>query len=125
MIREYLKTMMVSGSGALLALLVTASLTEFVFGREDYFLAYLIGVVVSVGYSFFFLSRKVFRSPEKKTSRFVLFLLYMTFLVLIQVTGVKYLVGLFGVDWYLPVIAGIMFAISLMSFLVYKFIIFR
>jgi putative flippase GtrA len=122
---EYIKTMAVSGSGALVSILITAGLTEYVFGREHYFTAYIIGVAIGVVYAFIMLSKKVFQGDRNHGKRFMWFSLYMALLVVLQTLVVKSLVGMLGVSWYLPVIAGTMLVVSFISFAVYKYFIFR
>jgi putative flippase GtrA len=125
-LREYMKTLLVSGSGALLSVLVTAILAEWILGREQYFLAYLIGVGVGVLASFYLFSRKVF-SPGNHSGlwRLTLFLGYMVILVLIQSFIVRAVVEIVGVNWYLPVIIVTMLGISGISHLIYTYVIFR
>ena len=121
---KFTQTLLTGGSGALLSLLVTSILTEFVFSREQYFTAYLVGVAVGVMYVFAIFIRVVFKTDTHVWKRFAFFSLYMTFLVVLQTFAVKSIVSIVGVDWYLVVIACVIGILSFINYFVYKNFIF-
>jgi len=113
------------GSGALLNLGITALLSELVFGRESYFFAYLIGLLVNFIYNFVLHTLLTFRVRQGHARRLKAFLLYNVGMTVFQAALVKLLVRRFGVDFYLPVIALVILSFSAVTYCYYRFSLFR
>lgn len=113
------------GSGALLNLGVTGLLTELIFGRDHYFPAYLVGLLVNFIYNFALHTHFTFSPGEGHARRFVLFLLYNSGMTLLQALLVKVLVRMFGTNYYLVVIAFVILTFSSVTYLCYRFLLFR
>lgn len=113
------------GTGAALNLALTAALAELVFGREDYFYAYLIGLAANIVYNFVLHSRFTFRTQGGHRRRFAAFAAYNLAMTALQAVVVRRLVAWVGVDFYLPVIALVILCFSLLTYLVYRFWLFR
>ncbi len=122
---EFLQTLAVGGSGALLSIGITYLCVEYLYGTEGYFVAYLTGVAVGVVYAFAVFAFAVFKTTERLLSRFVLFSGYMAFLVVVQAVVVKSAVSVVGVDYYLWVITATIAALSVVNYFVYSRIIFQ
>lgn len=122
---RYTHFFLVGTSGVLLNLGITAFFTELVFGRENYFSGYLIGLAANLLYNFALHTVVTFRTKTDHTRRLVIFIVYSLALTYIQAITVKVLTALIGVNWYLLVIAGVILCFSIITFVVFKFILFR
>jgi putative flippase GtrA len=63
-------------SGLALALAITYLLTEFILGLERYYEAYLVGLAANLIYNFALHTLITFRTKERHTRRFVIFVSY-------------------------------------------------
>lgn len=122
---RYLHFFITGASGVGINLTVTAFFAELVFGREQYFLAYLIGVAANLLYNFTLHTVVTFKTKEKHVSRLAFFVIYSLVMTYIQTVVVRTLVSLVGVDWYLVVIGGTIFFFSIITFLLFKFFLFN
>lgn len=113
------------GIGVLLNLVLTWALTEFYFGREHYFNAYIIGLVVNTLYNFTFYTLFIFRTEKQHFSRFAVFVVYGLSVASLQAFLTKKIVDFVGHEWYLIVIPLIILFFSFFSFLFYKLSIFK
>jgi len=117
--------LLTGGSGAMLNLGLTALLTELVFGREHYFSAYLLGLTANIVYNFVLHSRVTFCTRRQHGRRFLRFVAYNLAMTSLQAALVRTLVGLTGVDYYLPVIAGVILCFASVTYVVYRYWLFR
>lgn len=122
---RYLHFFAVGMSGVALNLAITVSLTEFVFGREQYFSAYLFGLTANLIYNFILHTVLTFKTESGHVSRLVYFLAYSIILTYIQAKTVKMLTDVFGVDWYALIIAAVILAFSVVTFVLFKFVLFK
>lgn len=122
---RYLHFFSVGMSGVLLNLAITAFFTELVFGRENYFSAYLIGLTVNLLYNFALHTLVTFKTKGHHAKRMVAFFAYSISLAYIQAQVVRIVTSWVGVDWYLVVIATVILSFSAVTFLLFKFILFR
>ena len=122
---RYLHFFVVGMSGVAINLAITIVLTEFFFGRESFFTAYLIGLVVNLLYNFILHTAVTFKTEGNHVLRLVLFFVYSLSLAYVQARVVRYLTNVFGVDWYAVVIAGVILVFSVMTFLLFKFALFK
>ncbi len=122
---RYLHYFAVGMSGVGINLGITVVLTEFLFGRDNYFTAYLIGLSVALVYNFTLHTMVTFKSGGNHATRLVYFLAYSLSLTYVQARVVKYLTGIFGVDWYVIVIASVIMVFSVVTFVLFKFILFK
>ena len=124
-VEKYVKFLFVGGSGVLLNLLVTWVLTTFFFGLQNYFYAYLIGTGVNLVYNFILYSQSVFKTSSKHVQRFSVFVMYSVGMTMLQVFLVREIVEFLGEEFYLFVIASVIFVLSIISFLVFNLSIFK
>jgi putative flippase GtrA len=123
--KAFFYTLLTGGSGALLSVVVTYLCVEYIFGIEEYFTAYLLGVVCGVVYAFAVFAFAVFKTTERLVRKFALFSGYMAVLVIVQAAAVNMLVPIVGSEYYLVVIVGVIAALSIVNYGVYANIIFR
>jgi putative flippase GtrA len=125
-VRErYLHFFIVGATGVAINLAITAFFAELVFGRERYFTAYVIGLVINLAYNFILHTIVTFKTKGDHVRRLTIFVVYSLILTFIQAQVVKYITNLVGVNWYLIVIAGVIFFFSIVTFLLFKFVLFR
>lgn len=122
---RYAHFLAVGVSGVAINLGLTALFAELVFGREHYFSAYLIGLSVNLLYNFILHTFVTFKTKGNHTRRLVIFTLYSLSLAYIQAQCVRALTDWVGVDWYLVVIASVIFVFSIMTFILFKFVLFK
>ena len=107
-------------SGLALALGTAYLLTEFVFGLERYYEAYLIGLAANLVYNFTLHTLVTFKTKERHLLRFLIFASYSLSMSALQALLVKKLTPIVGVERYLLVIGTIVLTFSTVNFLVFK-----
>lgn len=122
---RFIRFLIAGGSGALLNIGITFVLTHFVFGMERYFTAFLIGTAVNVLYNFTLYTLAIFKTKEKHLRRFVVFAVYSVLMTVVQLSLVNYIARLTGPEWYLIVIASVIFVGALFNYVVFKTSIFK
>lgn len=122
---SYTRFFITGATGALLNIAVTWILAEFVFGRPQYFYAYTIGMVVNIMYNFILHTFLTFKTTGGHTRRFIVFFLYSVLVTYIQAITVKWLVPIVGLQYYVIVIAGVIFFYSTINFFIFKAKIFK
>lgn len=122
---RYVHFFVVGASGVAMNLAITAFFAELVFGRENYYSAYIIGLSVNLLYNFLLHTFVTFKTKGDHTRRLLIFVVYSLALTYIQARTVKYLTDLIGVDWYLIVIASVIFVFSMITFVLFKFLLFK
>ena len=115
---RYASFFVTGASGVLLNLGVTWALTTYVFGVEQYFRAYLIGLAVNLCYNFVRHAYVTFDPDGGYVRRFAYFIVYSLAMAALQAWTVRALVGLFGEAYYLVVIAAVIFVFSTVTFVV-------
>lgn len=115
----------VGATGVLINLSLTAFFAELVFGRENYFSAYLIGLTANLLYNFSLHTLVTFKTKHHHALRLALFLAYSLALAYVQAQTVRYLADRIGVDWYLVIIASVILAYSVVTFFLFKFALFK
>lgn len=123
--KGYTQFFIVGVLGVSVQLFVTWFFTYFVFGLERYFMGYLIGLFVTLLFNFILHTFFTFKTKSNHGKRFFLFVLDYVAMIFIQAFMVRYFTAFFGVQYYLLVIAGIIFALSNLNFLFFKFFIFK
>ena len=121
---KYIHFFLTGVTGVVLALLITWSLTEYVFGLENYFTSYLIGLTINLIYNFVLHTKISFNTKNNHPKRFVIFVIYSLLMASLQAVTVKTLTPIVGIEFYLFVIASIILIYSTVSFFIFKFIIF-
>lgn len=111
--------------GALLSILTTWALTAYVFGVDNYFSAYLIGIAVNLVFNFVMYTIAVFKTTRDHARRLAVFLFYGVIMAFLQGTTVQLITAHLGVSWYLLVIAGVIAGFALLNFFVFKLSIFK
>ncbi len=122
---RYLHFFVTGVSGITLNLFITWALTTFVFGLERYFTAYLIGAAVNLIYNFLIYSFFIFRTTKNHGTRLAIYLSYSFANAAVQIASVRLLTALFGKEYYLIIIASVIFLLSVFSFLLFKLALFR
>ncbi len=112
-------------AGVAMNLLLTWGFTEFVFGIENYFSAYIIGICANLLFNFIVHLRVTFQTQRHVAQRMVGFVAYSLSMTIFQTWVVKTLVGIIGLQYYLFVIAGVILSFSFVTFLLFKFFLFR
>ena len=121
---RFLHYLLVGGSGVLIQLFLTWSLTKFIFGIDKYYISYSIALLVNLIYSFLLHVEVTFKS-QKKWSYFIIFLLYSLLMTILQFILVRFLVKIFGTSFYLMIISLIILFFSIINFIFFKFKLFR
>ncbi len=121
---KYIHFLVIGVTGLGLALLIIFLLTEFVFGRENYYTAYLIGLVINLTYNFVLHTLISFRTQRKHVSRFIVFIVYNLLMASFQATVVGFVTPIIGVDFYIFIIATVVFIFSIINYLVFKLVVF-
>lgn len=111
--------------GVILNLVITWVLTTFVYGINGYFTAYLIGTAVNLLFNFTIHTLITFKTRTRHMRRLLGFVLYNLGMTTVQAVIIKYFTALFGLQYYLLVIAGTIFIFSISSFVIFKFFLFH
>jgi len=122
---RYIHFFIIGASGVLLNLIFVWFFTEFVFGVENYFYGYLIGLTVNLIYLFILNSIITFKTKKNHVRRFILFIIYSLLISYIQANIIKLIVPMFGEKFYLIIIASVIFIFSTVSFFVMKLKLFK
>lgn len=122
---KYLHFFLTGASGVAINLGVTWFFTTFVFGLAGYFKAYIIGSAINLLYNFALHTLVTFKTTSRHFSRLIGFILYSISLTLLQAVIVKYVVAAVGLRYYLLVIATTIFVLSTVTFVIFKFFLFR
>ena len=120
-----LQFFVVGSCGVGINLGITWLLTTFVFGLQNYFLAYLFGITANLSFNFTLYTLAIFKTRERHARRLIIFVLYSLTMASIQATIVRTVTPLVGIEWYLGVSAGTIFMFSIFNFFVFKLSIFR
>ncbi len=123
--QKYLHFFLTGVSAVGIHLLITWSLTTFVFGLQNYFKGYAIGVAITLLYNFTIHTRITFQTKGNHVRRFVFFSAYSLGMALLQASLVHTITPIVGLKYYLLVIASIIMLFSLVSFAFFKKILFR
>lgn len=124
-VSRYLHFFVVGCVGTFINLFITFILTEFIFGKEKYFTAYLIGLLIAILYNFTIHTIITFKTKNNHTKRLITFMLWSLFIAYIEAVNIKYITKVLGVDYYIFIIAGVILVYSTFSFLVCKLILFK
>lgn len=108
------------GTGVLINLAVTAFFAEIIYGRENYFVAYLLGLGSNLIYNFTLHTIMTFKTKSNHKKRFSLFAIYSIVMAVFQAMLTKEIVSLVGVDYYLIVIASIILIFSVVTYFFFK-----
>lgn len=118
LLERFVSFVITGATGVVLNLGVTWGLTEYVFGRPQYFTAYLFGLAVNLVYNFVRHAFVTFNVEDGLPRRFVLFIAYSLCMAALQAWAVRRVVEAVGRSWYLVVIAGVIGVGSLVTFAV-------
>jgi putative flippase GtrA len=116
---------LVGGTGVLIQLVVTWGFTNFVFGLDKYYIGYSIGLSLNLIYNFVMHTFVTFSAKRGHGKRFIGFIIYSLLMTLLQYLIVRGLVYLVGEKWYLLVIATVVLVFSIVTFLLFKFWLFK
>jgi len=121
---KYLHFFLIGISGVAFALLITWALTEYIFGLANYFTSYLVGLTVNLIHNFVLHTTISFGTKKHHSRRFIVFVFFSLLIVALQAITVKFLTPIVGLDYYLIVIAAVIFFYSTISFFLFKFVVF-
>ncbi len=124
-VHKYLHFFATGVTGVALNLVITWIFTRFVFGLEGYFSAYLIGVAINLIFNFTIHTIVTFKTKDRVAERMVGFLAYSLSMTTFQAWVVKTLTPKIGLEYYIFVIGGVIFVFSIVTFLLFKFFLFR
>ncbi len=122
---RFVSFLLVGGTGVLLNLTIVTVLTEFFLGRELYFYSYLIGLFSNLTYNFILFTKITFKTKKNHKKRYVVYITYSLIMSFIQAITVRHIVNVVGVDFYLIVIASIIFVFSIINFMNFKLWLFK
>lgn len=122
---KYVSFFITGATGVALNLVITWSLTTLLFGVDQYFYAYLIGLTMNLVYNFVRHALVTFQTKSSPGARFVLFILYSLGMAGLQALTVQELVAYIGDTYYLVVIAGVIFVFSTVTFVVCNYWLFN
>jgi putative flippase GtrA len=123
--KRFVHFFLVAAIGFIINIIVTASLTELVFGREKYFIAYIIGLTTNLLFNFAMHVKITFKTKRKNLLRFVGFMAYNIGISIVNASLVKTLVNLTNTNLYLPIIIIVTVILFTINFLVSKYILFK
>jgi putative flippase GtrA len=122
---NYLVFFTIGVIGVIINLTAVFILTEYVFGLERYYTAYLIGLTLNIIFNFIFHTWITFQAKNRHIKRFILFVVYSIALTLIQALTVNIVTPLVGLKYYLLVISGFIFTFSTLTFIFFKLYLFK
>ena len=122
---RYVSFFITGATGVALNLFITWSLTTLLFGRDQYFYAYLIGLAVNLVYNFVRHALFTFQTKSSPVLRFVVFIVYSLAMAGLQAVTVRELVAVTGETYYLVVIAAVIFVFSTVTFVVCNYWLFN
>lgn len=121
----FLRFFMTGTFGALLSISITWALTTYLVGTENYFNAYLVGVVANLFFNFLMYTMAVFKTKHDHIRRLGVFLFYGVVMAFLQATTVQLVTAHLGVAWYLVIIAITIAFFAILNFFVFKLSIFK
>lgn len=121
----YFQFFLVGGSGVVINLAITWLFTEYVFGLEHYFSAYLIGIAVNLLWNFMLYSFALFKTKHNHIQRMMVYVVYAIAITWINTAIVATVTPIVGLQYYLLVIAATIFALSSVNFFVFKLSLFK
>ncbi|OGZ07922.1 MAG: hypothetical protein A3C93_04335 [Candidatus Lloydbacteria bacterium RIFCSPHIGHO2_02_FULL_54_17] len=122
---KYLHFFATGTSGVAINLFVTWLLTTYFFGLSGYFKAYVVALVINLVYNFTLHTKVTFGTTEGHWQRFIWFVIYSLLLTALQAYIVRTVTPMVGLEYYLFVIAVTILVFSCVTFLFFKFFLFR
>lgn len=122
--KRFIHFFLVATIGFLINIIVTAGLTELFFGREKYFIAYVIGLCTNLVFNFIMHVRITFKTKRKNALRFVSFMMYNFMMAFVNAIIVRYLVNISNINYYLPIIFVVTVTLFLVNFIISKYVLF-
>ena len=121
----FVRFLFTGASGALLSLVITWALTQFVVGVEHYMSAYLVGIGANLLFNFLMYTIAVFKTKRDHLRRLAVFLFYGVIMAFLQGATVEFITSLIGKTHYLFVIASVIGVFAVLNFFVFKLSIFK
>lgn len=112
-------------SNFILHLTLTWFFTRFFFGLEKYYYAYLLSLFIVIIYSFIMHTLITFKTKTNHKKRFFLFFINIIILSILQALIVFILSKFFIEKYYLIILTFSIIFTSIISFILYKFKIFK
>ena len=122
---KYLHFFLTGTSGVAINLAITWYFTTYVFGLSNYFKAYMIGLAFNLIYNFSLHTFVTFNTKTHHIRRLLLFIGYSLLLTPVNFLVVRTVTEFVGHRFYLIVIAGTIFVFSSITFLLFKFSLFK
>jgi len=124
-LKTFIKFSISSIIGVLVNLLLTFTLTELVFGRPQYFYAYIIGLSVGLLTQFAMHTIYTFNNKDFMLRKLLLFFGYAILMSFLQAYVVKRLTESIGVDYYLLVIIGVIVFFYMLGYFINRKYVFK
>lgn len=122
---RFLHFLLTGAGGVIFNLSTTWVFTQFVFGLSHYYYAYMLGVLVNFIFNFTVHTMVTFQTKRGHLRRLIVFTAYSALYVFVLSFLVSHITPIVGVQYYLFVIAGLIMALSIINFFVFKLSVFR
>ena len=122
---KYLHFFSTGVTGVILNISAVWLTTEFLFGLENYFYGYIVGLAINLTYNFTMHTILTFKTKTEHVRRFFIFIAYSLIMSFIQAVIIKTITPIIGLKFYLFIIVGVIFLFSIFSFLFFKVWMFR
>lgn len=121
---QFLRFLLVGGSGALLNLVVSWGAVKYWLGMDMYLMGSALGLIVNIIYNFFAYSYFAFNSRQRDLRTFIVFLVYSMCTIIVYLSLLRIAVSFMGPSWYLVASAVIIGVLAIVNFFIAKTAIF-
>ncbi|MFT4310191.1 MAG: GtrA family protein [Candidatus Woesearchaeota archaeon] len=122
---KFLRFLFTGGTGLVLNIITVFVVTEYIVGQTYYLIGYWSGFAVNMLYTFSLHTIWTFQTKKKHKRRLFMFGAYHLIMTLIQAFIITRIVDIVGVSFYLPVIIGVICSFSVVTFLIFRFLLFK
>lgn len=123
--KKVIKFFFVGSSGIIINLLITGVLQFFVFEREQFYLASIIGTCFNILYNFTLHSLYTFNTKSNHRSRFAKFVLYTLILASFQEYLLKIITPMIGIDFLVIIKGFLVLFFSVFTFIFFNYVLFN
>jgi len=122
---KFIKFFIVGSTGVLLNLIITAILQFFIFPKELFYMASIIGTTINVIYNFILHTFFTFKTKTKHKKRFFIYALYIIFISTTQELIIKTTTPLIGLNYLVIYKALIILIFSIITYFFFKIYLFN
>lgn len=122
---RYIHYFIIGSIGTGINLVVNWICTSLVFGPEHYMIGIVLGLAISIIYNFVLQTIVTFKTKTEHFKRLFVFAVYSLILSYIEAVVMSTLIVKLGVQYYLFIIAGVILAFSIVTFLFFKLWLFK